>query len=121
MARSAIPVNSAPSTGAGVTLTGLVAAPADDHTVANDQHTILIFTNCSAGAVTATIVSVTDENGRTGDKTITVPAKSTDFDGVVAAGPFKASGYNQTGGVINIDTAALATELKIHAVSFARI
>ena len=121
MARTTIPVDIIPANGGQVTLTGVPSDPANGLQFANNGNVILVFENNSAGAVTATIASVVDQFGRLGDRTVTVPPLAGGFSGKAVAGPFPPSLWNQGAGAFtNVDSAALATVLKVSAAQFQR-
>jgi hypothetical protein len=64
---------------------------ANNNSFDNDGKTLLLVRNPTGGALAATIPSVTDENGRTGDLALTVAAGETQV-----VGPLKSSLYNQS-------------------------
>jgi len=57
----------------------------------NDGFTVLYIKNPTGGAITVTIVSVTDEAGRTGDLSVVVPATT----GIGLVGPLAPKWWNQ--------------------------
>jgi len=64
----------------------------EDHYFDNSSGKVRLIMKCTDGTQkVATIVSVTDENGRTGDKTVTCPATT----GISIYGPFKPALFNQ--------------------------
>jgi len=103
-----------------LTFTPLVAA--NDAYFLNDGNVILVFHNSSSGgAEIATVISVADEDGRTGDITVTVPAASGGgVLGIATAGPFSPALYNQIGasdlGKVFVDT--LVADLSVCALHF---
>lgn len=102
MARTDIPVQQMANHSAGdnsVTFTGGDAA--NNHSFTNDGRMLLIMKCTDASEKVATVVSVADEDGRTGDVTITCPATT----GESIAGPFLKSLWNQSG-VVHVDLAA---------------
>lgn len=103
MARTAITIQTLPTTGAGDTDLAFTAADAtNDMSFANDGKTLFFVKNASASPVTATVVSVADEYGRTGDLAFVVAAGKT---GV--CGPFRPQGiWNQSTGLVHVDFAA---------------
>jgi hypothetical protein len=81
----------------GPTFTSLVAA--SDALFENDGFVFLEFHNSDSSPATATIVSSADEDGRTDDKTVTVPAAAAGAPGISIAGPFRPSLFNQAADV----------------------
>ncbi len=108
MPRTAIPVDLLPRYGAGaVTLTGVVADGTNDHDVENNGNVFLLLENTTGGGVSATIVSVNDPYGRTGDVTMSAAAAVSSVPGKSFAGPFAPPNWNQGGGSkMHVDTAA---------------
>lgn len=116
--RTTIPVQTvSPSTGLQ-SVTYTAADAANNHIVANDGNTQIIVINCDVAAKTVTIHSVPDENGRTGDIILIVPAAS---GSVCALGmsprlpPALFSQQNSDAGSVYVDVSA-ATNLKLAAV-----
>jgi len=99
MARTAITVQAMAAHGGGKDDIAWTAADAtNDHEFLNTGRELVLMKNDSAGALTATLVSVADEYGRTGDKTITTGASD-----ISIFGPFPPSKFNQAGGLMHID------------------
>jgi hypothetical protein len=102
MARTDIPVQQMANFAAGdddVAATSGDAA--NDHSFTNTGRELLIMRCSDASQKTASIISVADEYGRTGDVTITCPAST----GLSIKGPFPPSRWNQSGGVVHVDLA----------------
>jgi hypothetical protein len=75
MARTALAVQTAGPHGAVLDDITFTAADAtNDHEFVNSGREVLLMKNDDASPHTATVVSVTDERGRTGDETITCGA-----------------------------------------------
>lgn len=64
----------------------------NDHYFENTGREIILFKNADSGSHTCTVVSVTDEAGRSGDLTVSAAAGKT-----ASAGPFKPAWWNQRG------------------------
>lgn len=103
MARTQIPVQVLGTRGGGDDdVAGTAADSANDHYFLNSGRELLIMRNTDAAPKTATVVSVTDRNGRTGDKTITCPATT----GLSIYGPFPPALFSQRGadrGRVHVD------------------
>jgi hypothetical protein len=108
MPRTLIPLDVLPRYGqAGVTLTGVAADATNDHEVENNGNVLLMLENVSGGVLAATIVSVKDAYGRTGDCTLTAAALAGAIPGKSIAGPFMPPNWNVGGGSrMQVDTAA---------------
>lgn len=122
MARVRVPIDRLrPGYFAG--LTGVANDPGNKLSAENlgglAEPLILVLANSSGAPVTATLESVADGNGRTGDLTITIPARSSGFDGTVHAGPFPGALWNQRDGTVLVNSVALAASLKVYAVGLA--
>lgn len=119
MPRTAIPVDVLPIYGTGVaTLSGVAADATNDHDMENNGKTLILLENNSGGAVTATVLSVVDPFGRTGDITMSAAALASDVPGKSIAGPFLPSVFNQGGGSkLHVDTAAGST-IRIYGLRF---
>ncbi len=85
---------------------------ANNHSFVNDGKTLLYMANGEAALKTATIVSVADPYGRTGDLTMAVV-----FNDFAIAGPFIPTVFNQAGGLVNVDL-DVDTSVTFAAVSF---
>jgi hypothetical protein len=93
MARTLIPTKTLPLHGATTTdISWTAASAADDHYFVNTGGEILLAKNNDSGSHVATLVSVADPYGRTGDETITVAAGA-----LKALGPFPPELWNQSG------------------------
>lgn len=124
MPRIRIPTDKIGATGEGVagngfaSMTGVIADPTNDHEFVNSGNEILIlqnFTPTTPATQQATVVSVLDASSRFGDIVITCPINTLLQDSLAIAGPFLKTNWNQGGGtLINVDTAALATNLKFY-------
>ncbi len=92
MPRTNIPVQVIPSNG-GVDndITYTAADAANDHEFLNSGNEMLYMKSTTAGAKSATAVSVSDEHGRTGDTTMAPNGSEI----IAVAGPFKPSVWNQ--------------------------
>lgn len=108
MARAAITVNqipASPSLNKAITWTNGNAS--DDHTMVNTGKTLLLVENTSGGAVYVQVVSVAEGRyGRTydiGDGAATISIANGETR---VFGPFPPEGFNQSGGVVNINTTA---------------
>lgn len=101
MSRVQIPLQVLGANGGGdddVTFTAGDAA--NDHYFDNtSEQVLLIMKNTNGSSKTATVISVADPFGRTGDKTVTCPATT----GISVYGPFKAALFNQTTGYVHVD------------------
>ena len=117
MGRTNIPVQVLPSNGgADQNITWTAGDAANDHSFVNSGRELLLMKSDSVGAKHADVMSVADEDGRTGDQTL-----DPDGDQVIAmAGPFFPPVWNQTGGVVNVDL-ALATDVFFAVVQFPRV
>jgi hypothetical protein len=117
MPRVVIPLQELGSFGGGDDDIAFTAADAaNDHYFDNSSGKVLLVMKCSDGTQkTATVVSVADPYGRTGDKTITCPATT----GLSIYGPFPPELFNQRGsgelGRVHVDIATAT------GVSFAAI
>ncbi len=105
MARTILTVQAMGRNGGGLDSVAFTAGDAaNDHYFLNSGRELLIMRNSNAAPKTATVVSVADVNGRTGDKTITCPLTT----GVSIYGPFAPSLFGQRGtdrGRVHIDLA----------------
>jgi hypothetical protein len=69
------------------TITWTAATLTAKNSFINDGKTILLCKNCNAATRTVTVKSVADEDARTGDISVTVPAFSTPNDGFSIVAP----------------------------------
>ncbi len=84
----------------------------NDHEMVNDGNTILIAINRAADTPSVTIVSVSDEYGRTGDIVQVLVATE-----LRVFGPFKPkANWNQANGKVNIDVVGTATSVAFTAL-----
>jgi hypothetical protein len=84
----------------------------------NDGKTVLIVINNDVSTKTVTIVSVPDENGRTGDIILTVPAASGSFPGIAITDQLPTALFTQQStdpGNVYV-TFSAATSVKVAAV-----
>lgn len=84
----------------------------------NDGRTILVVLNNDVSSKTVTIVSVPDENGRTGDIVLTVPAAVGGFPGVAITDQLPTALFTQQAtdpGNVYV-TFSAATSVKVAAV-----
>jgi hypothetical protein len=84
----------------------------------NDGRTVLIVVNNDVAAKTVTIVSVPDENGRTGDIVLVVPAAAGGFPGIAITDQLPTALFTQQAtdpGNVYV-TFSAATNLKVAAV-----
>lgn len=104
MARTAIPVQTTGRVAASANITWTAADSVNNHTLANTgENVILLMKNTSASPVNVTISrSATIDGTALSSVVYAVPATT----GIMVAGPFPASLYNQTGSVVNIDVAS---------------
>lgn len=117
MARTQIPVQELAANGGTDADVAFTAGDAGNGMYfTNTGREILLMTS-SAGGKTATIVSVADEYGRTGDKTLAPAAGLTG-----AAGPFKPALFSQTAsadfGQVFINIAPDATGVAFAVIRF---
>lgn len=116
--RTALTVQS-PAQFGGLQNVLLTAADAvNNHIVPNDGKTVIIAVNNDVAAKTVTIVSVPDENGRSGDIVMLVPAASGSFPGIAITDqlpPALFSQQNADAGNVYVNVSA-ATNLKLAAV-----
>lgn len=99
MARTNIPVQEVPLHGAALDDVSFTAADAtNDHEFVNTGREILVMNNGDASQRTATVVSVADENGRTGDQDLAPAAGE-----ISVAGPFPTSLWNSTLGKVYVN------------------
>lgn len=103
MARTQLPVLVMGKNGGGLdSVTFTNGDAANDHYFLNSGRELVIMRNTNGTPKTATVVSVADRHGRSGDKTITCPATT----GVSIYGPFAPSLFGQRGtdrGRVHID------------------
>ena len=107
----------------GVGLTPAVFTAADatnDHFMYNDGRTVLVCKNKSAGAIDVTIVGVTNQNGRTGNLVLSVPAKTGEADGVAVAPLLNPESWNGALGKVSI-TVTVDTDLSFAALRFPQL
>jgi hypothetical protein len=121
MPRTNIPVQVVPPFGGGIqAVTKTAGDSANGHEFINDGNTRLWIQNLDASSKTATVVSVTDEYGRTLDTVNVVPAASAGDPGIGTAGPFRSNLWGQRGaadiGKVFVNLSA-ATSVKLWAVS----
>lgn len=84
----------------------------------NDGKTVLIVVNNDVAAKTVTIVSVPDENGRSGDIVLVVPAAAGGFPGIAITDQLPGALFSQQStdaGNVYVSFSA-ATNLKVAAV-----
>lgn len=116
--RTAIPVQ-APAQFGGLQNVLLTAADAaNGHIIPNDGRTVIIAVNNDVAAKTVTISSVPDENGRSGDIVLVVPAATGSVPGIAITDtlpPALFSQQNADAGNIYLQVSA-ATSLKLAAV-----
>lgn len=113
MPRTAIPIQTIPRNSKLEDISFTDADSVNDHEFDNSSgDVILLVDNTSGGALVATVVSIADPFGRTGDLTVTTAATSKSI-----VGPLQSILFNQSGALVNVDTAAAAT-LKFAAVRF---
>ncbi len=117
-AHTAITVQ-APAQYSGISNLTLTAADAANGMMfANDGKTILVVLNNDASSKTVTIVSVPDENGRTGDIVLTVPAASGGFPGIAITDTLPTALFtqqNSDAGNVYV-TFSASTSVKVAAV-----
>lgn len=103
MARTAIPVQEVPINGAALDDISWTAADAtNDHEFENTGREIVLQNNADGSQQIATVVSVADQYGRTGDQALSAAAGE-----ISVAGPFKPiSIWNSESGKAYIDVAA---------------
>lgn len=106
MTRVAIPVQVMGRNGGGIdNVTGTAADAANDHYFLNSGRELLVMRCTDGTQKVATVVSVADAHGRTGDKTITCPATT----GLSIYGPFAPGLFGQRGadrGKVHVDLVA---------------
>jgi len=100
MARTVIPIQTLPAHG-GVdnAVTRTAGDATNDMYFLNTGRELLIMVSTSAGAKAATVVSVADQFGRTGDTSMAPDGE----DVIAIAGPFKPTIWNQAGGLVHVD------------------
>jgi hypothetical protein len=84
----------------------------------NDGKTVLVVINNDVAAKTVTVVSVPDENGRTGDIVLVVPAAAGGFPGIAITDQLPTALFTQQStdaGNVYVSFSA-ATNLKVAAV-----
>jgi hypothetical protein len=84
----------------------------------NDGKTVLVVINNDVATKTVTIVSVPDENGRTGDIVLTVPAAAGGFPGIAITDQLPTALFTQQStdpGNVYV-TFSAATNLKVAAI-----
>ena len=100
MARTAIPIQEIPRNGGVLDDIAWTAGDAtNDHEFANTGNELLLMKNTHSSEQTATVVSVADEYGRTGDGTLAPDATT----GISIAGPFKPPLWNSAAGLMYVD------------------
>jgi hypothetical protein len=100
MARTDIPVQQMANHGAGDdSITFTAGDAANDHSFTNTGREILLMKCTDGTQKTATVISVADEHGRTGDLTITCPATT----GLSNKGPFVPARWSQSTGLVHVD------------------
>lgn len=112
MARVNIPLQALAAHGGGDDAVTWTAADAtNDHSLDNSSGKVLLLVRNDAASpnATITVVSVADEYGRTGDKTITCPAIASSMPGLSVYGPFAPGLFNQPGGLLNVDVVTATT------------
>jgi hypothetical protein len=112
MARTNIPIEEIPANGGSLEITGIAGDATNDHSFVNDGRTLLYVKNGDVSAKQATVVSVSDQFGRTGDEVLSVTAGET-----ALFGPFLPAIWNQAGGVVNVDLDA-DTSVEVAAVRY---
>lgn len=110
MARTNIPVQDLPVGGLAA-LTWTNSDSTNDHEFSNDGATILIMRNTDAATKAVTVKSVTDERGRTGDLSVTVPANT----GLSLVPPLPPALFN-VAGKVQVDLATSAAGFQLAAV-----
>ncbi len=118
MPRTQIPLQEVGVNGAGIdNITFTAADAANEMYFDNTSGKVLLVAKCTDGTQkTATILSVADKLGRTGDKTVTTPATT----GLSVYGPFPAEGFNQGGadiGRVHVDITT-ATGFSLAALKY---
>lgn len=100
MPRTDIPITDIPFQGslANIVAGGVAGDAANDHEMVNDGSTLIAVHNGSGGVVNATVVSVADQLGRTGDDPKAIAAGDT-----AIFGPYRRDAWNQPGGKIHLD------------------
>jgi hypothetical protein len=117
MPRTALPIIDVPVNAEIDSITFSTADQTNGNAYPNDGKTHLIFQNTTGAAITATIVSVADEAGRTGDLTVVVPATT----GIGYVPRLRQPWWNQQSGVdagsvlINYSAAGLKVAALRHA------
>lgn len=117
MARTAIPIQTLPRNGAIANVSWTAADAVNGHEFRNGGKVVFLAKNTDAAAHNATVKSVADEAGRTGDIAIAIPATS----GYSIAGPFRPAWFNQRAAAdlgkvfVDID---VATGVSFAAVQF---
>jgi hypothetical protein len=120
MAKTAIAVQNVPA-GSGIQNVNLAAADSVNGMMfPNEGRTSLVILNNDVAAKTVTIASVPDENGRTGDIALVVPAASGGIPGIGICDTLPSTLFNQQNsdaGNVYVSFSA-ATNLKVAAVRF---
>lgn len=99
MARVSLTVQDIPANGGTLDDITFTAADAtNDHSFENDGRCLVLVKNDDASSHTVDVISVADEHGRTGDRTITAGAGD-----ICISGPFLPANWNQSGGVVHLD------------------
>lgn len=93
-------------------LTFTAADSTNYHDMLNNGRRFLVFRNNNAGTRTVTIYGVTDENSRTANLSVVVPAIASSHDAVCICGPFAEHLY---GSLLTFDPPATSTGLQIAA------
>lgn len=91
MPRTSIPVTEVGFLTEVDNLTWTTPDQANGNMFPNDGMTVLVIRNTTVGVITATVVSVPDEWGRTGDLSVAVPANT----GVAFVPPLAPAVFNQ--------------------------
>ncbi len=112
MARVDIPVQSL-SPNSHFVGTETASDDTNDHSMVNDGHTILLAVNRASNTPTVTIVSVSDQYGRTGDIAQALTATT-----VRVFGPFTPkANWNQSDGTVQVDVTGTDTSVAFTALS----
>lgn len=100
MARTAIPVQTIPANGGVLDdISWTAGDDVNDHEFVNTGREILVMKNTHTGEQTATVVSVADQYGRTGDATL-APDATTGFS---FWGPGKPAHWNSTSTLVYVN------------------
>ena len=115
MTRTNIPIQElARNGGNDNAITWTAGDATNDHDFVNTGREIVLMKNDSIGALSADVISVADEYGRTGDTTLTPGASA-----IAAAGPFPPTRWNSASGKAYIDLTD-DTSISFAVIKFSR-